>query len=118
MDGVTILNTTYEYAENFSIGWCFLGIFLFATLLGSFLALGDIYGIIGNIIHGGLVFFTLVTTICLWGCYDETDKIVSTIYQVTIDESVSVVEFNEKYEIIEQNGLIYTVKERKANDCQ
>lgn len=33
-------------------------------------------------------------------------------YKVTIDDNVSFVEFNEKYEIIKQDGLIYEVKER------
>ena len=36
-------------------------------------------------------------------------------YKVTINENVSLIEFNEKYEIIEQNGKIYTIKEIKTN---
>ena len=36
-----------------------------------------------------------------------------THYKVTIDDSVSMNEFNEKYEIIDQEGKIYTVKERE-----
>ncbi len=32
-----------------------------------------------------------------------------TVYKVTIDESVSFVEFNERYEVIEQDGVIYTI---------
>ena len=36
-----------------------------------------------------------------------------TQYKVTIDDSVSVNEFNEKYEIIDQEGKIYTVRERE-----
>jgi uncharacterized membrane protein len=34
-------------------------------------------------------------------------------YKVTIDESVSMVEFLDKYEILDQEGKIYTVKERE-----
>lgn len=34
-----------------------------------------------------------------------------TTYEVTIDENVSLKEFNEKYEIVEQRGDIYVVKE-------
>ena len=41
------------------------------------------------------------------------EKIVE--YKVTINENVSLIEFNEKYEIIEQNGKIYTIKEIKTN---
>jgi ABC-type uncharacterized transport system permease subunit len=36
-----------------------------------------------------------------------------THYKVTIDESVSMTEFNEKYEVLEQEGKIYTVRERE-----
>lgn len=36
-----------------------------------------------------------------------------TQYKVTIDDSVSMNEFIEKYEIISQEGKIYTVRERK-----
>ena len=35
-----------------------------------------------------------------------------TQYKVTISEEVNFVEFNEKYEIISQDGKIYTIKER------
>ena len=34
-------------------------------------------------------------------------------YNVIISDEVSLTEFNEKYEIIEQNGKIYTVRERE-----
>ena len=35
-----------------------------------------------------------------------------TQYKVTISDTVNFVEFNEKYEIISQDGKIYTIKER------
>lgn len=34
-------------------------------------------------------------------------------YQVTIDDSVSMNEFYEKYEIVEVNGKIYTIREKE-----
>lgn len=37
-----------------------------------------------------------------------------TQYKVTVDNSVSMQEFNEYYEIIEQEGKIYTVREKKS----
>lgn len=33
-------------------------------------------------------------------------------YKVTIDDSVKYVEFTEKYEVVDQEGEIYTVRER------
>ena len=37
-------------------------------------------------------------------------------YFVTIDETVSFSEFNQKYEVIEQKGELYRVKERIEDD--
>lgn len=42
----------------------------------------------------------------------ETDEIKTT-YKVTISEEVSLNDFMEKYEIIDQEGKIYTVRERE-----
>jgi hypothetical protein len=36
-----------------------------------------------------------------------------TRYEITVDDSVSMNEFNEKYEIIYQEGKVYTVRERE-----
>ena len=36
-------------------------------------------------------------------------------YQVTIDDGVEFNEFTNKYKIIKQDGLIYTVEERECN---
>ena len=45
------------------------------------------------------------------GCFIPEDK-YETRYQVTVDNSVSMNEFQDKYEIIEVEGKIYTVRER------
>ena len=39
-----------------------------------------------------------------------------TQYKVTISDKVNFVEFNEKYEIISQDGEIYTIKEREEKE--
>ena len=41
----------------------------------------------------------------------ETDTVLHIEYKVTIDDSVSMNEFLDKYEILDQEGKIYTVKE-------
>ena len=50
--------------------------------------------------------FTLLTE-------HETDTVDHIEYKVTIDDSVSMTEFMDKYEILDQEGKIYTVKERE-----
>lgn len=47
------------------------------------------------------------------GGTDSSTKIDYIEYKVTIDDSVSMNEFLDKYEIIDQEGKIYTVKEKK-----
>lgn len=37
-------------------------------------------------------------------------------YKVTISDEVNFVEFDNKYEIIDQDGLIYTIKEKENNN--
>ena len=37
-------------------------------------------------------------------------------YKVTISDEVNFVEFNNKYEVIDQDGLIYTIKEKENNN--
>jgi len=37
-------------------------------------------------------------------------------YKVTIDDSVSMVEFLEKYEIVTQEGKIYTIRDVEVQD--
>ena len=44
--------------------------------------------------------------------FDTTE----THYQVTISEEVSMTEFNERYEIIEQNGQIFTIREKEMDE--
>ena len=48
----------------------------------------------------------------LGGTLSKTD-INHIEYKVTIDDSVSMNEFLDKYEILDQEGKIYTVKERE-----
>ena len=57
------------------------------------------------------VIVSIVIATC-GGTYSKTD--ISHIeYKVTIDDSVSMNEFLDKYEILDQEGKIYTVKERE-----
>ena len=56
-------------------------------------------------VAGSALFGTLV------GCTTGDPIEYETQYKVVIDDSVSMNEFTEKYEIIDQDGKIYTVRE-------
>ena len=58
-------------------------------------------------IVGSTLFGTMV------GCTTGEPIEYETQYKVVIDDSVSMNEFTEKYEIIDQEGKIYTVREKE-----
>lgn len=110
MEGITILN---EFVvNNAPAGWfaiicssilivtCLVGMSLMLKRRDAGLAL--IFGILA-MVCAGLIFFGISIV--------KTPP--ETRYQVLIDESVSMTEFFEKYEIIEQEGKIYTIKEKE-----
>lgn len=59
-------------------------------------------------IAGSALFGTLA------GCTTGKPIEYETQYKVIIDDSVSMNEFTEKYEIIDQEGKIYTVREKES----
>lgn len=110
MDGVTILNS-YEYLTNDAnivgsilvfIGFLAASIVIFITLLNH---RSKRFGMEFAIL---IMFVALTITV---GCLIPKKK-YETQYQVTVDDSVSMNEFQNKYEIIKVEGKIYTVKER------
>lgn len=52
-------------------------------------------------------------TIAVFELIDNRNDIDYIEYKVAIDDSVSINEFLDKYEILDQEGKIYTVKERE-----
>ena len=109
MNGVIILNS-YESLTNFG------SILLISILCAWFFAVGIIvlfallkYGCNSWKEPAFLVICVVLTIVC--GCLIPEDK-YETHYQVTVDNSVSMNEFQNKYEIIEVEGKIYTVRER------
>lgn len=113
MPGVEILNTTIHYKEALPTGAiiaiiALIGIPLIATIIGKALDVETVYflGIVFLLV--GIVFATLIYVTIR----KPTDEIDYIEYEVLIDDSVSFTEFNDKYEIINQKGKIYTVREK------
>lgn len=111
MTGVEILSSETIY-NTILPEWCLalgliLGIGFFMAALFSLL---DNYGILGGICM--VLMIASIVVACLGGSESKAD--ISHIeYKVTIDDSVSMNEFLDKYEILDQEGKIYTVKERE-----
>lgn len=109
MNGVIILNS-YESLTNF-------GSILLMNILCAWSLVAAIVALFALLKYGcdsWKEFAILVVCVVLFivcGCLIPEDK-YETHYQVTVDNSVSMNEFQNKYEIIEVEGKIYTVKER------
>ncbi len=113
IEGITILNTIAN--ETFVLGWTPVGtVFLILTIIFTILVASvtlykrDIallgFGALGVI---GLAILTIRVNQVPGEPYNT--------YEVTIDDSVKMNEFLERYEIIEQRGEIYEIKEKEAD---
>ena len=67
------------------------------------------YGGIRSII-ACLISVLAVLIICIWSPQVETDR---KRYEAVIDESVSLIEVYEKYDVIEQRGKIWILEDKK-----
>ncbi len=60
------------------------------------------------------IILLLLTLISIAGSYYHLTPINYTEYKVTISNEVNFKEFNEKYELLWQEGEIYSIKEKKG----
>ena len=116
MTGVEILNETQVVTES-AFGWTAFWI-TSSIIFGIFIIIGIILSItegpylIGWIAVIGVgILFGLIFGF-LWGMWCKTPTKYETHYQVIIDDSVSMNDFLDKYEIIDTEGKILTIRER------
>lgn len=111
MSGVEILSSEVIY-NTILPEWCIaLGLILgIAFMVATIFTFLDGYNILGCICLVAMIASVIVA--CFGGSKSKTD--ISYIeYKVTIDDSISMTEFMDKYEILDQDGKIYIVKERE-----
>ena len=112
MEGITILTT-----EIVSVGIPFwvaplVGCVLFVVIL---LIMAAIFGELDALDFGLGAMIGILTTIFFIMFSLATYK-EETHYNMTIDETVSFVEFNKQYEVVNQKGEIYIVREKEGNE--
>ena len=114
MTGVEILATeevVTKYAFNWLPFFITLGVVLFVYVLVGTIMSAIYYDwrhlLVGSIV--GTIMGVIFGAIC--GCEFGTPTEFENQYRVTVSDEVSMVEFMDKYEIIEQDGKIYTVRE-------
>ena len=114
MDGVTILNTIELTDASFGtvVTLVITGVVFFILLFCMWLTSGSK---VDNLLFFLFVVDAIVILVntAIAAYQSENYKTGEIQYEVTIDDSVSMTEFNKKYEIVEQRGDIFVVKERK-----
>ena len=116
MNGVEILNETQVVAES-AFGWTAFWIFG-SIIFGLFIVTGIILSIAEGIDFVSWAVIVSVGIILgllcgfLFGLGHEVPTKYESHYQVIIDDSVLMNDFLDKYEILDQEGKIYTVRER------
>ena len=119
MTGIEILSAqevVTKYAYNWKAFWI-----LFAVIIGVFITFGLIASVITRD-HDAFVIITVSAIIFglmfggLYGTATSYPIAYETQYKVTTSDEVSMNEFLEKYEIIDQEGKIFTIRERSIEE--
>lgn len=112
MQGVEILDITHKYACLTNPIWA-----LILCIVAIIICIAGICTIGNDRVQKILISLTIPLTVgiiaCLVGASIETDKIIDTKIKVIISEEVSMTEFYEQYDVIEQEGKIFTVREKE-----
>ena len=113
MQGVQILNE-FVYEGAVVMPWFGIGLGCsIGGMIGAFLF--SMFNKIPRVIRSCAI--TILISIALFGAgvgaFAPREMIPR--YQVIIDDGVEFNEFTNKYKIIKQGGLIYTVEERECN---
>ena len=107
MNGIEVLSKSEIKSINIS---AFLIILLASILIisaGAYIY-ASIFDINENLLYTGVVLIILLSVFMAL----KTSTTGEYEYKVTISDEVSMNEFMKKYEIINQEGKIYTIKER------
>jgi hypothetical protein len=113
LEGITILNefTTNVFNANAFI-WGFL-ISVFVELVVCIVLGCRTEDMVWMAISVALV----IPCVLIGGfCGDCLFANEETQYQVLINEEVSMTEFNERYEIVDQEGQIFTIREKEIDE--
>lgn len=114
MQGVEILTSAQVVAETtfpWNTFWVIFGAITFIGLLIGLLCLESCEW---TIVPSMLVVGALIGSLIGWAFGTECPDAISyeTQYKVTISEEVSMTDFYEHYEVIDQDGKIFTVREK------
>lgn len=114
LDGITLLDTGTKVV-SYTWGWSWGG--FIATIFAIFLIVVSIICMIDG--TGGKIFVIAAIFVGMLGLFifahAKPAKTI-TIYSVIIDDSVSMTEFYDRYDVLDIKGKIFTITEREDMD--
>jgi len=114
IDGITILSESVYRGCDSKLGLGFAIASLFFAIVAIKIFETDDYGVhLGIFLAFVFLFVISVAISCMsyrQAMYEAPE------YKVTISDDVGFNEFNKKYEVVEQEGEIYTIRERRAGE--
>ena len=115
LDGITLLDTGTKVV-SYTWGWSWGGFIaaIFAILLIVAFILCTIDGTTGGEIFFFAGIFVGMLSLFIFA-HAKPAKTINT-YSVIIDDSVSMTEFYDKYEVLDIQGKIFTITEREDTD--
>lgn len=111
MEGITILSQSdVYYLTNIAVAHIFPGLIVaFLGLLTSLIFFENHFTKTGIT----LLLISLVGLASLIAGFCMPQEFNHIQYKVSIDEEVNLIDFTNQYEIINQEGLIFTIKEKE-----
>ncbi len=117
MTGVEILSQNIVYVKGYH-SWLITMFVCVGLIIGLIMCVVDWcqYGFSCDTLAMSVLIVILCAVLGVFAagiCRYNTDEVDHIEYKVTIDDSVSMNDFLSKYEIIDQEDKIFTVKERE-----
>ena len=114
MEGITVLATNIITATHPILNSIVFIIIMLMIISFLIVVIGTLLGHDTTIEIGGLGLFILSLAIILCFPIDAVTQVPDyNTYEVILDDSVSMNEFMERYEILEQRDKIYVIKEKE-----
>ena len=113
MEGIVLLNEITVYDTGWGINLTAMVVFtLGAIMLG--LAFTCLYLNIDELTGLFSLFCGLCFVIGLWICSEAKEIPAATQYEVYLTEDINIEDFAQKYNIIKQDGIIFTIEEKET----
>lgn len=109
MEGLTVLSTGTQNGVGAKIVLMVLGIVAGALAIACFVLAIISFSSDTPDLGILMIVYTVACVVASIVAISGAAEDAKTTYKVTIDENVSFTEFSERYEIIDQDGLIYEI---------